>query len=126
VPLAVSQDVNRPATGSQSLERRRPATVARGNARPLEEPPSTPRPGVAPLVAPATAAPSWQEATGEISEFDRPDHTRVEAQLPRPMTPSTPAPPPQAQPPRQPTVQVGGGGVGVRSKRVVPLDEPKR
>jgi serine/threonine-protein kinase len=126
VQLAVSPDLGRPATGSQSLERRRPATVARGNARPLEVPPSAPRPGVAPLVAPASTAPSWQDATGEISEFDRPDHTRVEAQLPRPATPATPTPAPQVQPPRQPTVQIGGGGVGVRSKRVVPLDDPKR
>lgn len=106
----------RPATGSQSLERRRPATVARGNARPLEVPPSVPRPTAAP---PAADAPSWQDATGEIPEGDSIERTRVEAPPQRP-----PAPP--AQPPRQPTVQVGGGAVGVRSKRVVPLDDPKR
>jgi hypothetical protein len=41
-----------------------------------------------------------------------------------PTAPTTPAP--TQPPPRQPTVQVGGSAVGVRSKRVVPLDEPKR
>jgi eukaryotic-like serine/threonine-protein kinase len=115
----------RPATGSQSLERRRPATVARGNARPLEAPPSVPRPTAAPPTPPAAITPSWQDATGEIPEGEFIERTRVEAPPQRPTTPAptTPAPP---APPRQPTVQVGGGAVGVRSKRVVPLDDPKR
>ncbi len=123
--IAVS-DPGRPATGSQSIERRRPATVARGNARPLEAPPSVPRP-TAPPTPPAAAAPSWQDATGEIPEGDFVERTRVEAPPQRPTTPAPPGPGPSTSsppsPPPQPTVQVGGGAVGVRSKRVVPLDD---
>ncbi len=106
-----------------SAERRRPATVARGNARPLEAVPSVPRPAAAPppsdpLPAPPSSA-QWGEATGEIPA-DMADRTRIEPPPQRPVTP-----PPQ-QPPRPATVQVGGSAVGVRSKRVVPLDDPKR
>ncbi len=121
-------EITNPLTTS-SGERRRPATVARGNARPLEAVPSVPRPSAAPTpeplppapVTPPTApvTPQWGEATGEIPA-DMADRTRIE---PAPQRPTTPAP---AQPPRQPTVQVGSSAVGARSKRVVPLDDLKR
>ena len=130
----------RPASDLPSEERRRPATVARGNARPLESVPSIPRPSASRPVVPPTSAPSsapvptWQESTGEMPGYT--DRTRIEP-LPQwplvptapvtaaPTAPTTPAMTPTQPPPRQPTVQVGGSAVGVRSKRVVPLDEPK-
>ena len=135
--------ISRPASDLPSEERRRPATVARGNARPLESVPSIPRPSASRPVVPPTSAPSsapvptWQESTGEMPGYT--DRTRIEP-LPQwplvptapvtatptaPTAPTTPAMTPTQPPPRQPTVQVGGSAVGVRSKRVVPLDEPK-
>ena len=132
----------RPASDLPSEERRRPATVARGNARPLESVPSIPRPSASRPAVPPTSAPSsapvptWQESTGEMPGFT--DCTRIEPVPQWPLVPTAPVtatptaptapttPAPTQPPPRQPTVQVGGSAVGVRSKRVVPLDEPKR
>ncbi|HEY1101252.1 MAG TPA: serine/threonine-protein kinase, partial [Myxococcota bacterium] len=167
---------------SQSHSQRRPATVARGNARPLEALPSMPRPSSAPTPSSspssskpagpakkplpsspqaAGAAPAWD---ADDLSFEGSDKTRVEA---IPAIPSRPLPAPLPPPPstnstanstanaaanstanatansaansaasstpnsgptpaaRGPTVQIGGNGVGVRSKRVVPLDDPK-
>jgi hypothetical protein len=130
-------EIERPPRTPTSPGNRRPATVARGNARPIEALPSVPRPNqppppsAPPPPSPQCAA-AWQEATGESPEHN-PDRTRIEPASTRPPAPASPASPdppptsPSAAPnPRPPTVQVGGGNVGVRSKRVVPLDDPKR
>ncbi len=109
---------------SQSSSSRRPATVARGNARPLEALPSMPRPSAPPPQQPAASAPVWESPSGLASDMN--DKTRIEP-IPtaRPAPTSPQATPPTSSPPRAPTVQVGGSSVGVRSKRVVPLDDPK-
>ena len=142
--VELTNPLARPQPTTPSQERRRPATVARGNARPLEEVPPMPRPaapvpahassGPVPVAAPVPApssTPTWQESTGEMPDYG--DRTRIEPAPQRPVTPPPAQPPvsqpptPAAQPPpRQPTIQVGGSAVGVRSKRVVPLDDPKR
>lgn len=97
-----------------SEENRRPSTVGRGNARPLEAP-----------------APKQPQAPAN-SPLDGDDNaTRVEVNpLLRP-APTPPAPPPtpvqtSPAPPRQPTVTVGNSAVGVRSKKVVPLDDTRK
>ena len=111
---------------SQSSSSRRPATVARGNARPLEALPSMPRPSAPPVPqAPPASAPVW-ESPSDLQQ-DMNDKTRIEP-IPtaRPAAATAPqSPQPTSTPPRAPTVQVGGSAVGVRSKRVVPLDDPK-
>ncbi len=125
-PLAVLPSQSQ----SQSQSQRRPATVARGNARPLEALPSMPRPSSAPTTpakkptstqhpsAPA-AAPAWERAS-ELAN-DMSDKTRIE---PAPTARPQPPQPTGSPAPRMPTVQVGGSSIGVRSKRVVPLDDP--
>ena len=106
-----------------SSSSRRGATVARGNARPLEALPSMPRPSApTPPVAPPASTPVW-ESTTELAAYMN-DKTRVEPiHTARPVVPTSPqSPPPTSTPPRAPTVQVDSA-VGVRSKRVVPLDD---
>ena len=131
-PPVVTAEIPRVPNTAISEENRRPSTVARGNARPLEAPPSTPRPSSNSQPQPV--------AQPQLSPLDGDDNaTRVEVNpLLRPppaapglATPPTtqpmPQPPPtQQQPPRQPTVTVGNSAVGVRSKKVVPLDDTRK
>lgn len=120
---------------------RRPSTMARGNARPLESlPPPTRAP--APSSASASSSANVPSETGNWGE-DQPeigDHTRIEPNPPSRPTPSAPRreparPEPSGPVPSRPvpntasgnanrpsTVQVGSG-VGARSKKVVPLDD---
>ncbi len=115
----------RPERPAGSPEQRRPATVARGNARPLESPPTDRAPPPVDVSFPS-------EATAEVgmvallgndkvtSMTEELPNVRVRQEQPRGEAL------PLAPPPRPATVQIGGGATGVRSKRVVPLDEPKR
>lgn len=131
-----TMEVPRPTSQPISAENRRPSTTARGNARPLEAPPSAPRPQppqatpqAPPQPPPQQSAQQWGDAT------DNPDDnaTRVEVnpllrpppQQP-PQAPPQQPPPQQARPERPPTVTVGNSAIGVRSKKVVPLDDTRK
>ena len=133
---APTMNTARPSNASSSqpisAENRRPATTARGNARPLEAPPSAPRPQ-APQQPQQQAAPPQQSAQQWGDATDNPDDnaTRVEVnpllRPPPPQPPKAPDPPPQqTKPERQPTVTVGNSAIGVRSKKVVPLDDTRK
>ncbi len=124
------ETIRQPPPASRPPDRRRPATVARGNARPLEDAwvDRAPPPPI------DSSYPS--EATVEYGNLIGQAEQKVPSmteELPTmrvheggPVGAEQTGDLPRAPPPRQPTVQIGGGTTGVRSKRVVPLDEPKR
>ncbi len=120
----------RPPSVGATPDRRRPATVARGNARPLDN-------DLVDRAPPPPVDASFPiEATVEHSDLIELAVQKVPSmteELPTlrvheggPAVAERTEDVPKAPPHRQPTVQIGGGTTGVRSKRVVPLDDPKR
>ena len=120
----------RPPSVGATPDRRRPATVARGNARPLDD-------DLVDRAPPPPVDASFAiEATVEHSDLIGLAEQKVPSmteELPTlrvhesgPGVAERTDDVPKAPPHRQPTVQIGSGTTGVRSKRVVPLDEPKR
>ena len=138
--VAPTIQTQRPTSQPISAENRRPSTVGRGNARPLEAPPRAPRPPSQPQQSAPPAQPpkppqAWAEPTDAPHADPLDDNaTRVELnpllKPPPPAPPAQPTPPqvtaPQSPPHRPPTVTVGNSAIGVRSKRVVPLDDTRK
>ncbi len=131
----VTADVPRAAvqaalSESSSSASRRPATVARGNARPLEEIPRAPKASSGPVPAqPPQQAQQQQSGSPTNGTAGDDNATRVEANplLRPPPTPLPPAPTTSSSSSTpKPTVTVGNSSGGVKSKRVVPLDDTRK
>ena len=126
----------RPTSQPISAENRRPSTVARGNARPLEEqpipsvvalnqrPPSQPAPAAP---APNQYPPQPEEPHTPVFDPFEDKATSVEFNPLQPKPEPIRVVPSAALPPqRPPTVTVGNSAVGGRSKKVVPLTDTRK